>query len=141
MQLTAYLNFNGNCREAFAHYQKALGGEITAMATWGASPAAEHVPPEAHDQIIHASLVLDSGAQIMASDTPGEMFEKASGTSVCVQVDDAATAERVFSALSEGGTIKMPMEGTFFAERFGMAIDRFGIPWMVIFGGDVEYQG
>ena len=139
MKLTAYLNFNGDCREAFTLYQKTLGGTITTMATWGDSPAAEHVPPEARDTIIHASLELDNGAMIMASDTPGEMYEKPTGSSVCIDVDDEAAADRVFAALSEGGTVKMPMEKTFFADRFGMAIDRFGIPWMVIYAGEAQY--
>jgi PhnB protein len=88
------------------------------------------VPPEWHDKIMHASLALDDG-MLMGSDAPPQYREQMKGFSVLLQVKEPAAAERVFSALAEGGTVRMPLEETFWAARFGMLVDRFGTPWMV----------
>jgi len=130
MQLNPYLTFNGNCAEAFRFYETCLGGNVCAMITHGETPAADHVPPELHDTIIHARLMI--GDQVlMGSDAPPDRFEAARGFSVTLGIDDPAEAERVFHALAEDGTVRMPMAETFWARRFGMCVDRFGIPWMV----------
>src|SRR5262245_54062309 len=127
MKLNPYLNFNGQCKEAFEFYAKVLGGKIEGMMTWGESPAAEHTAPEMRDRIIHASMVV--GDQIlMASDSPPEYFEKAQGISVTINLTDTQEGERIFNALAENGTVRMPFEKTFWAEGFGMVTDRFGTP-------------
>jgi PhnB protein len=130
MQLSTSVSFNGQCKEAFTFYAKCLGGKIQVMMTWGESPMSDHVKPEWHDKIIHTNLVVGQ-TSIMGSDAPPEMYEKAGGFSVAIHTEDPAEAERVFNALSEGGTIQMPLQQTFWATRFGMTVDRFGIPWMV----------
>jgi PhnB protein len=130
MQLIAYLNFAGQCADAFRFYHDVLGGELTHLMTMGDAPGARDVPPETRDRIMHARLVVGD-AVLMGSDGPPGYSEKAQGIWVNIWVTDVADAERIFAALSEGGTVVMPMEKTFWAERFGMVKDRFGTPWMV----------
>ena len=131
MQFTPYLNFNGQCAEAFRFYEQVLGGKIEMMMTHGDSPIAGEVPPTWHDRILHARLVV-SDQVLMASDSPPEYYEKPQGLYVSLNVDNPADAERIFHALAENGTVKMPFEKTFWAAGgFGMLVDRFGTPWMV----------
>jgi PhnB protein len=130
MQLNAYLLFKGNCEEAFKFYEKCLGGAIKAMIPHAGTPAEQHVPPEWRNKIMHACLTV--GDQIlMGSDAPLDHFEEPKGFSVALQINDPAEAERLFHALEEGGKVKMPLQQTFWATRFGMLVDRFGIPWMI----------
>ncbi len=130
MQVNPYLVFDGRCREAFEFYAPVLGGTIGAMVTHGETPAAAHVPAEWQTAIIHARL--DFGERcLMASDAPPDRYAKPQGISVSLGVDDPAEAERIFHALAECGTVQMPIQQTFWATRFGMLVDRFGIPWMV----------
>lgn len=130
MQMNPYLNFNGNCEAAFKFYERCLGGKITMMLTHGNAPSAEHVPSNWHNKIMHARLEVGDRV-LMASDSPPEFFEEAKGFYVQLGIDNPAEAERVFQALAENGKIKMPFEQTFWAFRFGMLVDQFGIPWMV----------
>jgi PhnB protein len=130
MYATPYIFFNGNCAEACRYYEKALGARILMSMTYGQSPAASHVPKEMHDKVIHASLMIGNTA-VLASDGTAEDGRPA-GFSLALSVETPATAEKVFNALADGGTVKMKMDKTFFAERYGMVTDRFGIPWMVI---------
>jgi len=131
MKLSPYLMFEGNCREAFTAYQAILGGRIEAMMDHRGTPAEAHVPPEWLDKILHACLVLD-GQMLMASDAPpGRSDGPMRSVSVSVNVPEVAEAERIFAALSEGATIQMPMEETFWSPRFGMLRDRFGTNWMI----------
>lgn len=130
MRINAYLIFPGTCREAFTFYADVLGGELRMM-TFGETPAAAHVPADCHGHIIHACLTRD-GQSLMASDSlPEQPHAGIRGCSVSLNVDSIAEAERVFSGLSAGGTVQMPLEATFWAARFGMFEDRFGVPWMV----------
>jgi PhnB protein len=129
MQITPYLMFNGNCREAMEFYASVLGGKIDAMMTYAGSPAEAHVPAESRNHILHAHLA--AGEQhILASDAAGQ-YAKPQGISVTISLKDAAEAERIFRALAENGQVTMPFQSTFWAERFGMCTDRFGIPWMI----------
>jgi PhnB protein len=130
MQLVPYLNFNGQCKAAFQFYERLLGGKIVAMLTYGETPAAEHVSPESKDRIIHVRLEVGDTV-LMGSDSPPEYFEEQKGISVSLHLNDPAKAERIFHALADGGTVRMPIEQTFWAERFGMVTDRFGTPWMI----------
>ena len=130
MQLNPYLTFNGQCEAAFKFYEKCLGGKIEAMFTHEGTPAEQHVPSEWRKQIMHARLTV--GDQVlMGSDAPPERYEKPQGFSVSLNVNAPADAERIFHALAENGKVQMPLEQTFWAVRFGMCVDRFGIPWMV----------
>ena len=131
MKINPYLIFNGNCKAAFTFYAQSLPGEIEAMMTFGETPAGEHVPKDLHNLIIHTRLVVGDQA-IMGSDTtPDRPVDEVTGFSVSLNVDSIAEAERVFTALSEDGTVQMPLEQTFWAARFGMLVDRFGVSWMV----------
>lgn len=130
MQLNTYLTFDGQCEAAFRFYEQCLGGRIETMMTHGESPMAEQAAPEWRDKIMHVSLKV--GEQVlMGSDSPPEYREKPQGFAVTINVDDPAQAERLFHALTEGGMVRMPLQQTFWALRFGMLVDRFGIPWMV----------
>jgi PhnB protein len=130
VQLNPYLLFNGQCEAAFKFYEKALGGKIEAMMTHGDSPMAQQVSPEWRNKIIHARMVVD-GQVLMGSDAPPDHYEKPSGFSLSLGVKDPVEAERLFDELAQSGTIQMPLQQTFWAVRFGMLVDRFGIPWMV----------
>jgi PhnB protein len=130
MELSPYLNFNGNCAEAFRFYERVLGGHIAFMQTHGESAMKEHVPAGWHDKVLHVRLVVGQFA-LMGSDAPPDRFAKAQGMSVSINVKSAADGERIFQALSDGGSVSMPYQKTFWAAGFGMAVDRFGTPWMV----------
>jgi PhnB protein len=130
MQLNPYLLFDGDCEAAFKFYEKVLGGKIEAMMNHEGTPAAKDVPPEWHKKILHARLLLGNQA-LMASDAPPGRYSKPQGFSVSLDVKTPAEAERVFHALAENGSVSMPIQETFWAERFGMVNDRFGIPWMI----------
>jgi PhnB protein len=130
MQLNPYLMFDGRCEAAFKFYEKALGGKIEAMMTYGGSPMAEQTSPEMRNKIMHARLSVGDKL-LMASDAPPDRREAMKGFSVTLSIDDPGEAERIFHALSEAGTVQMPIQETFWARRFGMLVDQFGTPWMV----------
>ena len=130
MQLNPYLTFNGQCEAAFKFYEKCLGGKIEAMLTHEGTPAEQGVPTEWRKKILHARLTVGD-QELMASDAPPERYEKPQGFSVSLNVNTPAEAERIFHALAENGKVQMPLAQTFWAIRFGMCVDRFGIPWMV----------
>ena len=131
MQSNTYLNFNGTCEEAFKFYEKCFGAKIESSMTHEGSPAEANTPPEWRKKILHARLKIGDTI-IMASDAPPGHYNKPQGFNVSLGLDRAADAERVFKEMSQGGEVRMPMSSTFFATRFGMVTDRFGIPWMVI---------
>ena len=130
MELNPYLIFNGDCAEAFKFYEQTLGGKIESLMTFAGSPAAEHVPAEFADKVLHATIKIE-GQTIMASDAPPGKYERPTGISVAIGLNDRERGERIFNALAENGTVQMPFEKTFWASGFGMCVDRFGIPWMV----------
>ena len=130
MQLNPYLTFNGRCAEAFKFYEKCLGGKLEAMLTHGESPIADQVAPDWRDRIMHARLVVGNTV-LMGSDSPPQFHEDAKGFSVSIGVDRPADAERIFNELAKDGTVRLPLQQTFWAARFGMFVDRFGISWMV----------
>ncbi len=129
MQISPYLTFSGDCEAAFKFYQQSLGGELT-MSPFGETPACDHVPADWKNKIMHARLQIGDTV-LMASDNPPGMQQPAAGFSVSMNVDTPAEAERIFAALAEGGKIMMPIEKTFWADRFGMLVDQFGTPWMI----------
>jgi len=139
MDANAYLNFNGQCEEAFAFYAKTFGGEVTALMRWDDMPGGE-VPAAMKGKIMHAHLQLGA-TSILAADASPERYTKPAGFNVTLDVHSNEEATRVFAALSDGGTVTMPMEETFFAHRFGMVTDRFGIPWMIVHGKGLAPAG
>ncbi|MBD2259368.1 VOC family protein [Pseudanabaena sp. FACHB-2040] len=130
MKLYSYLSFNGNCDAAFKFYEQVLGGKSGDRMTYGASPMADQVPEGWHDKIMHAQLTIGE-QEIMGADSTLEYYEEPKGTSVLINIEDAGEAERIFEALAENGTVKMPIQETFWAARFGMLVDQFGTPWMI----------
>jgi len=130
MQLTPYLSFRGNCEAAFKFYEAHLGGQIGDIFRYAGSPMADTVPPDWQEKVMHGSVTIGS-VQLMGGDVAPAGYEKPQGFSLSLQLQDPAEAGRVFDRLAEDGTIVMPLEKTFWAARFGMVIDRFGIPWLI----------
>lgn len=128
MKFVPYLDFDGQCREAFDFYATVFQGSITMRMTYGESPMAGELPTATHGRVMHNTLE-SAGAVLMGADgPPGTASHKGC---VNVQVDAPAEAERVFQALSDGGAVQMPIQETFWAKRFGMVTDRFGKAWMI----------
>ena len=130
MQMSTYLSFRGDCEAAFAFYEQCLGARRGALFRYAGSPMADQVPPGWSDKIMHGSLEL-GGQLLMAGDVAPEKYEAPKGFSLSLQIPSPAEAERVFGELARDGRVLMPLEKTFWAERFGMVVDRFGIPWLV----------
>jgi PhnB protein len=129
MEITPYLNFNGQCAEAFRFYQQTLGGKIVTQQTFRDTPARDHVPADWQDKVIHARLEV-GGHAIMGSDAPPPNYAAAQGTCVSVSVPKN-DARRIFDAFASGGKVTMAYGETFWSPGFGMVIDRFGTPWMI----------
>jgi PhnB protein len=129
MKLNTYLNFAGKCAEAFGYYEKHLGGRIGMIMTHGQMPDPSQVNPELKDTVLHAAISIGD-TNLMGTDVPNAQPMRSAYLSLAVQSD--AEAERVFSALSDGGEVFMPMQETFFATRFAELRDRFGINWMIL---------
>lgn len=137
MNIHAYLIFDGHCAEAFRFYQQVFGGELVVM-PFGDSPMCDEVPAEHRDRTMHASLSV-GGQLLMGSDTmPGEPHDGIKGCHISIQAEDLAHAERLYQALTVGGSVQMALQATFWAERFAMLTDRFGVPWMINFDGDTK---
>ncbi len=132
MKLYTYLNYGGNCRQAFEFYAKHLGGKITALTTHGELPDASNVPPEWKNAVLHARIELGETV-VMAADIPPDRFQPMRSAYLSLLVTSIDEAERIYALLSNGGQIFMPMEETFFAHRFAMLRDRFGTSWMLLF--------
>lgn len=129
---TPYLTFDGTCSEAFSFYEQVLGAKPVSRFTFGDSPMAKDVPAEFHGRVMHGTISIN-GASLMASDAgPWAPYEGAM-RSCALSLSYATTEEaaRIFAALGEGGAITMPFAKTFWAEGFGMLVDRFGVAWMV----------
>jgi PhnB protein len=131
VQTNIYLRFNGTCEEAFKLYAALGGGMIEMLQRFEDSPAQDQVPAELRKQVLHARLKLGD-AVIMGSDAPPGRYQTPDGFSVSLTVDAPADAERIFKALSEEGTVQIPLAESFFAKRFGMVTDRFGTPWIIL---------
>ncbi len=128
MKLYTQLNFGGNCEEAFRFYEKHLGGKIAMIMTQNEAPDA---PADASNAVIHARMEIGDTV-LLGNDVPGTIFEKMRSVYLYLSLDSAEEAERVHALLAEGGEVFMPMAKTFFASRFSMLRDRFGVSWSVI---------
>jgi PhnB protein len=131
MKLHTYLNYGGNCAQAFRFYEKHLGGKITMMMTHGEQPNAKDVPPNHKDAILYARMSIGE-TDLMGSDVPSERFQPMRSVYLSLSVNTTGEAERIFALLSDGGEIFMPMQETFFAHRFAMLRDKFGTSWMIL---------
>ncbi len=133
MAFHPYLAFAGNCRDAFTRYKAIFGGELVLLPISEAPPdAGVPATPGQADLILHAALTT-SGQLLMGSDDPAGSFDGQNrGMCVNCSVPDAGEAKRVFDALADGGQVQVPLAETFFSPAFGMCIDRFGTPWMVM---------
>jgi PhnB protein len=129
MKLNTYVNFAGKCADAFRFYEKHLGGKIGMMMTHGQAPDQSRVQPEWKDAVLHARISIGQ-TDLTGADIPNAQPMRSAYLTLAVESD--AEAERIFSALSDGGEVFMPMQETFFATRFAQLRDRFGINWMIL---------
>jgi PhnB protein len=129
MDFRAYLFFGSNCRDAFTRYHEIFGGDLVLLPM--SDIPDETPPPEQADLIIHAALMHDGAAWLMGSDDPTGGYSGTQGIMVACSVDEVAEAERIYSALADGGETTQPLTETFFSPSWGMCVDRFGTPWMV----------
>ncbi len=132
MQFQPYLMFDGHCAEAMRFYERVLGGKLEAMMKFADAPGCDEMSSSGSaERIMHACLNLE-GSRLMASDTmAGQPYEGLKGFAVTLTYPAVEAARRVFEALGEGGRTMMPMERTFWAEAFGVVVDRFGTSWMI----------
>ena len=130
MKLRTHLCFGGTCEAAFRFYQEILGGQLVTMLRYGESPLAATTPASMRDKILHASLVFGS-EELLGVDVAPEDHRPPAGYFVLLNVPELARARAVFSALSAGGSVRMPYQATFWSAGFGVLVDRFGIPWEV----------
>ena len=130
VQLNTYLNYGGNCEEAFRFYERHLGGKITMLMRHGEAPNPLAVP-DWKDKVLHARMNL-GGTELLGADIPRERFQPMRSAYLSLSVDSDEEADRIYALLTEGGEIFMKMEETFFASRFAMFRDRFGTSWMLV---------
>lgn len=129
-----YLNFNGNCEEAFTFYKSVFGGEFNYLGRFKDMPPSEEFPVAEADKekIMHVGLPISKETMLLGSDCDNsENFIQGSNFSICVNPDSVEEAHRLFDALSQGGTITMPLGQTFWGSLFGMLTDKFGVNWLV----------
>jgi len=130
MKLNPHLAFNGECEAAFQFYERCFGGRIVTMLSYGDSPMAEQAPPEWSGKILHATLNFGDNVLMGSDSLPGQ-YEQPKGFHALLGIGDPGEAERIFNALAENGSVLMPIQQTFWALRFGVLVDRFGIPWEI----------
>jgi PhnB protein len=131
MKLQTYLNFGGNCEQAFRFYERHLGGKITMMMTHGDQPVPNNVARDWQKAILYARMTIGE-TELMGSDVPPERFQAMRSAYLSLTVNSTDEAERIHALLSDGGQIFMPMQETFFAFRFSMLRDKFGTSWMIL---------
>jgi PhnB protein len=131
MKLHTFLNYGGNCQQAFRFYEQHLGGKITMMMTHGEQPGASQLPPERRNAVLHARINV-AGTEIMGSDVPAERFQPMRSVYLSLTVGSVDEADRIYSLLADGGEIFMPMQTNSLNIRFGMLRDRFGTSWMIL---------
>lgn len=130
MQMNPYLSFNGECEAAFKFYEESLGGQAGDIFRYAGSPLAGQVPADWSNKIMHGSVKV--GDQVlMGADVAPEQYEQPKGFSLSLQIKNTVDADRIYQELAKGGKVIFPLEKTFWAERFGMVVDRFGIPWLI----------
>jgi len=131
MQLHTYLNYGGNCEDAFRFYEQHLGATITMLMHHGDRPGAQPSPPGLQGKVLHARMTL-GGAEVSGADVPAERFQPMRSAYLALTADTVEEAERIYALLIDEGEVFMKMEETFFARRFAMFRDRFGTSWMLL---------
>jgi PhnB protein len=132
--INPYLTFNGNCEEAFNFYKSVFGGEFSYIGKFKDMPSETPIPEKAKDKIMHVGLPISKETVLMGSDTDeafSPLVSAGDNFSISINADSEQEAKRIYTALSEGGRITMPLDKTFWAALFGMLTDKFGINWMV----------
>jgi PhnB protein len=130
MQVNPYLSFKGDCEAAFKFYEQCLGARIGAIFRYAGTPMAGQVPADWSDKVMHGNLTF--GEQVLqGADVTPQAYEEPKGFSFSIQLTDTSEAERIFRELAENGKVQMSLQETFWAKRFGMVVDRFGIPWLI----------
>lgn len=130
MEMTPYLNFRGDCEAAFTFYEQCLGGKLGPVFRYAGTALADQVPADWQHKVMHGSISL--GRQVlMGGDVAPERYEEPKGISLSLQLESTTDAERIFSQLANGGVVMVPLEQTFWAARFGVVRDRFGVPWVI----------
>jgi PhnB protein len=139
MQVHPYLSFNGQCEAAFTFYERCLGGQLGAIFRYAGTPMANDVPADWHDKVMHASVTV--GQQVlMGADVAPDRYEAPKGFSLSVQLESVSDAERIFHELAQDGRVVVPLEKTFWAARFGVIVDRFGMQWLINCEGTDQSQ-
>jgi len=134
MRTDLHLVFPGNCRDAFAFYEKTFNSKIFMTMTYGDAPPGSPVPPDSKDRVMHTAMPLGS-ITLMGCDTPAGVKSPIGGFHISISLSDEAEVKRLYAALSEGGSIQMPLTATFWSPLFGMCTDKFGVEWMVSIPG------
>ena len=129
MQLHTYLNYGGNCEEAFRFYEQQLGGTITMLMRHGEQPTPSEAPPDWNSKVLHARMNL-GGTELLGADIPS--YQPMRSAYLSLSVSTREEAERIYALLSDGGQVFMPIQETFFASRFAMLRDQFGTSWMLL---------
>lgn len=133
VSINPYLNFSGNCEEAFEFYKSVFGGEFLSVMRFKDVPDEMAFPEREAEKIMHMSLPIGAGTILMGSDRPAEMGPTTTGNNYYISIDTQSEAEatKLFNGLSAGGQVEMPLEEAFWGSLFGMFTDKFGIQWMV----------
>jgi PhnB protein len=134
IQVQPYLFFDGRCEDALAFYRRALGAEVTMLMRWKDCPEPRQpgmVPPGSENKVMHASFRVGE-TTLLASDGRCQGNPSFQGFALSIAAANEAEAQRLFSALGDGGQVQMPLTKTFFSPSFGMVADRFGVSWMVL---------
>ena len=137
MQINPYLSFKGDCEAAFSFYGRCFGGTIGAIIRYAGSPMSAQMPPDWQDKVMHGSVTVGA-LELMGGDVAPAQYEASKGFALTIATKSTSEAERIFRELAEGGRVTVPLDRTFWAARFGMVVDRFGIPWMVNCEGSQE---
>ena len=130
VEISAYVSFKGNCEAAFRFYEEALGAKTGLLFRYADSPMADVVPDGWDSKIMHGSVRIGQHT-LEGADVPPDRYEEPKGFSLSLNVWSPDDAERLFEQLADGGRVVYPIAKTFWSERFGMVIDRYGIPWMI----------
>ena len=137
MQVSPYLSFQGDCEAAFTLYAQTLGGQVGELFRYGGSPMAGDVPPDWQNKVMHGSVTIGS-LVLMGADIAPDKYEAPKGLSMSLHMKSTADGERIYQALSTGGTVVMPAGATFWAELFAVVIDPYGIQWSINCGVSEE---
>ena len=130
MQMQPYVNFKGQCEAAFRFYERCLGGQLGPIFRYAGTSMANQVPADWQDKVMHASVGI-GGQELMGADVVPERYEVPRGFSLSLHMTSTTEAERIFAMMATDGTVEMPLEKTFWAARFGVVVDQFGIRWLI----------